>query len=584
MTTKYDGLFSNDLPYYTSNVKAETRIRKVDLVNKPITIPDLLKKTLINLKDEKDTVNALAHQKKIGSIWKFISYQQYYLQIRQFSNALIEIGIKEADAVSIIGFNSIYWHISYMGAIHAGAIAVGLYPTNSEEITMHCIKLSNTRVIVIDDLKYLEKLQKIKESSHDFSIVFCGNDLGSIENCKNVYTWNEFIKLSHNQDEILDERISNLRPNKCASLVFTSGTTGFPKAVMLSHDNMIWTASQFYNEIGEECDREKLISYLPLSHVAAQMLDIIFPIVKSCTVYFAQPTSLKGTLVNTLNEVKPTLFLGVPRVFEKIYEKMKESGAHNSTIKSWIVNYAKYVANDYYTTKMEKSDYSKGMVFGLVNKIVYNKAKYALGLDKCKYIFYGAAPISFNTIDFFMSVGLLLHGVYGLSECSGPHSVMKSGQFHNRTVGVPMKWTETRIGKEDELEISGRHIFIGYKDNDEVNDSVFSENFFKTGDQAKYVKYPNSKDHIQIIGRLKEMVITSGGENVPVVEIENRLKKYIPIVSNAIIIGDNRKFISALLTIKTNVNLETMEPLPELTDSAIAWCQSIGSDSKTIGL
>ncbi|OAF67225.1 hypothetical protein A3Q56_05054 [Intoshia linei] len=550
MILKYSGLYSKDLPFYTTDINLPVRLRDSGYDKNPITIPDLLQITICDMVDQNQTVNALAHQKKIGGKWHFVSYQGYYEQIETFSKSLIALGAKESEGVAIMAFNSIHWHVSYMGAIHSGNVPVGLYPTNSDSITAHCLKITNTSVIIVDDLKKIEKIKKMKNEIDSITAIVACCDLGDMDTFPGLYTWNNFMKLANDDDD--DEfkrRLSNIKPNKVASIVFTSGTTGDPKAVMLSHDNLVWTASQFFTSIGVECNHERLISYLPLSHIAAQMLDIVGSIITHSTIYFAQPTALKGSLITTMKDVEPTLFLGVPRVFDKMFEKIKLASSSNSGLKLLISRWAKSVGYNYYSHKMKKTNCKKGTAYKLADKLVYTKIKTALGLNNCKYLFYGAAPISYPTIDFFMSIGMLINGVYGLSETTGPHSVMKESCFHNRTVGTCMNETKSKLSENNELCISGRHIFMGYKDNLECTLKAFDEEFFRTGDQAKFIKFQKDRNSVQIIGRIK---------------------------------GDKRKFVSVLLTIKTVINPDTLESTSELEESVISWCRKLGSNTKTI--
>ncbi|OAF66060.1 hypothetical protein A3Q56_06217 [Intoshia linei] len=578
--TEYDNeyLFSDTLPYIVTDVHSEVRLRKDNTNLSAMTVCDLLQQTI--RADDVSSV-ALAHQTNIGEKWNCISYPEYYSKIKLVSKSLLALGVQEGEGVAIIGFNHYKWHLTFMGAIHIGAIGVGIYTTNTAETNLANFRLAKCTVIVVDNQKQIEKLDTIRDQIPNLRGVIVYND--DTTNCSyGEYHWDDFLDLSSKNETLDDEfecKVKSLKPNKCCSIVFTSGTTGNPKAAMLSHDNLVWTARRFCKAYGPIFGNERLLSYLPLSHVAAQMLDIIGPIVVRSPVFFAQPSALKGTLKFSLNEVHPTVFLGVPRVFEKIHERIVETALSNGYIKRKIGHWAKNVGYKYSQKKAKNEITKDPWSFKLANAMVYKKIKKVLGLDQCRFLFYGAAPMHDSTMDFFVSLGLYIHSAYGLSETAGAQSVMFPGMFHTRTVGKPYDGTHVRINEDDlEIQAYGRNIFMGYKENEAKTDAAFTKDFYlRTGDQGKW-----EGDQLQIVGRIKELIITAGGENISTGNIENAVRKNLPCLSNIVIVGDQRKYLVALLTLKLICD-ETGVSTDELALESKVFCENHGSDTTTIG-
>mmetsp|Transcript_17363 Transcript_17363/g.37684 ORF Transcript_17363/g.37684 Transcript_17363/m.37684 type:complete len:452 (+) Transcript_17363:1-1356(+) len=354
------------------------------------------------------------------------------------------------------------------------------------------------------------------------------------------------------------------RPGHCCTLIYTSGTTGPPKAVMISHDNLTWTAqcimqTRVPSDWGHQ--EERIVSYLPLSHIAAQMLDIHFPMSATatfnfpCLVAFARPDALKGTLKNTLTAIRPTAFFGVPRVWEKMEEAMKAIGATTTGCKRRVATWAKGKGSANAEAMQLGGNRRSPFMFGLAKRLL-SRIHIALGLDQCRVKFTGAAPISPETLRYFASLGIHIWELYGMSESSGPHTVNFDNAWRMGSVGQTMPGVETKIDHvegrdgpgQGEILFRGRHIMMGYmKDRTKTAETIDPEGWLHSGDVGRL----DETGMLYITGRIKELIITAGGENIAPVPIEDQLKAHCPAISNAMMVGDKRKFNVVLITLRT---------------------------------
>nr|XP_033792837.1 long-chain-fatty-acid--CoA ligase ACSBG2-like isoform X3 [Geotrypetes seraphini] len=394
----------------------------------------------------------------------------------------------------------------------------------------------------------------------------------------NLYMWKEFMQLGSDVlDSQLDEIIAPQKANQCCTLIYTSGTTGNPKGVMLSHDNMTWSLKAFGNALGVGED-EVMVSYLPLSHIAAQVYDIWLPITFGGITYFAEPDALKGSLITTLQEVRPTVFIGVPRVWEKIQEELKNLDATSSIMRKKTTAQARAIGLRANYNHMNGNN-SVPWGYTLAHYVVLRKIQEVVGLDRCHICNIGAAPTSKDIFDYFMSINLPLHELYGMSESTGAHVVSTSNSFLIPSCGKELLGCKIRIDKPDkdgngEVCYWGRDVFMGYLNMKEKTlEALDEEGWLHSGDIGKLDQH----GFLYITGRIKELIITSGGENIPPSPIENSVKEEVPIISNAMVIGDERKFLSLLITLKCNIDRKTGEPQDELNLEAVQFCQELGS-------
>lgn len=483
--------------------------------------------------------NKVALKTKIGGEWKEMTWGEYYDQVKITARAFIALGLEQGKAISILGNNCPQWFISDLAAIFAGAVPGGIYTTNSPEQCKFIASHSEANIAVVENAEQLAKFKEIRSELPDLKAIVMMNGSDPDEM---VYSWKELPKIAQKvtEDE-LNKRIKAQKPDDCCTLIYTSGTTGNPKGVMISHDNIVWTAGQVIDLIKGGPD-DVIVSYLPLSHIAEQVVSLHGPYLMGATVWFAESIDKLG---ENLTEVHPTVFVGVPRVWEKIQGKMLAIGAQASPLKKKIVVWAKKngLAGGYAMQEGKE----KPFLYGLAKKLVFSKVRDKLGLDRCRIFISTAAPISMDTLEYFLSLGIPITEVYGMSECTGPGTVSLPEPFKFRTgwAGPTVPGTELAIAEDGEVLMRGRHVFKGYFKNEEATkETMDAEGWLHSGD----VGIIDAKGFLKITDRIKELIITAGGENIPPQVLEGKLKA-IPIVNQVVVIGDRRKYMTALFTL-----------------------------------
>ena len=506
---------------------------------------------------------------KRGGEWQTTTWNDYREAIRLVARGFIKIGLQPGQGVSIIGFNGPEWFLADIGAIVAGGVPAGIYTTNSAEQCQYIADHSDSAVAVVEDADQLAKFEAVRGDLPKLRgiIVMRG---GEDRESEGIYSWRGLLDLGKQVSEAdLQARIDGQNPDDTCTLIYTSGTTGNPKAVMISHDNATWTAGRtvsvfqdFYETSHGTRDFDfSVISYLPLSHIAEQIVSLHGPMVIGGCTSFAESIEALG---DNLREVRPTIFFAVPRVWEKIQARIVTAAARNSGLEKKIGAWARKqgLAGGY----AEQSGGARPVFYGLADKLVFSKVRARLGLDRCVGQITSAAPISKDTLEFFLSLGVPIYEVYGMSECTGPATVSLPHKYRTGKVGTCLPGAELKIADDGEICMRGRHVFKGYyKDPETTAETVDEDGWLHSGDIGTI----DDEQFVQITDRKKDILITAGGENIAPQLIEGMLKS-IPVVSQAVVIGDRRKFLSALVTLD-----------PERVTAAVAEAQSPASDAES---
>jgi len=500
---------------------------------------------------------------KDGSQWQTLTWSEYRDQVRQTARAFMALGLEAGEGVAIIGSNRTQWFVADLAAIHAGGHPAGIYATNTPEQCLYITEHSDATIAVVEDADQLAKFKAVRSRLPRLKAIVMM--LGDDED-EDIHPWDALPGLAEKvSEEGLEARITPQQPDDLCTLIYTSGTTADPKGVMLSHDNCIWTGA-VAGEMTNATPSDRLLTYLPLSHVAEQIMCMHMPLVTGTSVWCCESLDW---VAERLGEVHPTLFLSVPRLWEKIQAKMMAAGAQNSPLKKKIAAWARGVglAGGY----AEDQGRSKPLLYPLANKLVFSKVREKLGLDQCRMAASGTAPLNRDTLEFFLSLGIPLLGVYGLSETSAPAAMGVDGSSRLGTVGRAITGSEIRIANDGEIMIKGRHVFIGYYKNDEATQEVLEKDgWFHSGDVGEL----DADGFLSITDRKKEIIITAGGENIAPALIEARLKG-IAAVGQAVAIGDRRKYLSALISLDPE-NLDaalTAAGSPEKDLAGAARCE-----------
>ncbi|CDF37783.1 long-chain-fatty-acid-CoA ligase [Chondrus crispus] len=479
-----------------------------------------------------------------------VTLREFYALSRSVAKSCLQLGLAKCQGTSILGFNSVEWFAADVGTTLAGGVPAGIYTTNKQEIVSYILNDSKSLVLFVDDEEALQKAISSKSQCDSLqAVVVWGNvDLSRFPDHRSyVYTWDEFLSLGADlPDAELDARIDAAKPENVAKLIYTSGTTGAPKAVMISHDNVTFTVDLVARITGASVG-DHMVSYLPSSHIAANSIDIIGATLSGQTMHIARPDALKGSLVETMKKVRPTIFLAVPRVFEKIQERLSQVGASSGPIKTAIAKWAKNVGTQ---ACLARDDADELMPWGyeLANFLVFKNVRKALGLDRCRIVFNAAAPLQKATFDYFRSLDFQIYDIYGLSEATGPITCSYP-DYRRGTSGKVVPGLEVKLANEDstgegELCFRGRSMFVGYLGNEEETAKTMDEDgYMHSGDLGRV----SEDGFITITGRAKDLIVTAGGENVAPALCEASLISAMPAISRAFAVGDQRKFVSCLL-------------------------------------
>ncbi len=488
--------------------------------------------------------NAPAYYEKTGDAWVPTSWQQYLAQVRQAARALIALGFQPGQTVSILGFNRPEWVIMDLAGMLAGGAAVGIYTTNAPEECKYIVEHSESPVVLVENEDQWQKMKEVRDdiATLQHIVLMKGTQIDD----EMTLDWDAFMaKGDEVPEEAVDERLDGLKMDDLATLIYTSGTTGPPKGVMLSHNNLAWTSESAIGMF-DLTSNDRVISYLPLSHIAEQMFTIHASVTVGYQVYFAQYHP-QDHLNDNFREVQPTIIFGVPRIWERFAQgvamKLGESEGVKAKIAAWAQNVGAKAAA--VRNRGEEVGGFLGWQHNLAEKLVFSTVKAGLGLSEAKLCISAAAPISPDVLTFFNKFNVPLFELYGQSEDCGPTSTNMHGANKIGTVGRKWPGTEVKLADDGEILVKGNHVFMGYYKNESATASDLIDGWLQSGDLGQY----DDDGFLSIVGRKKEIIITSGGKNIAPKNIEAALKN-IELVAQAVVIGEKRRFLTALITLE----------------------------------
>ncbi|MDF1664958.1 MAG: AMP-dependent synthetase/ligase [Planctomycetota bacterium] len=511
-----------------------------------------------------------AYHEKVNGQWKATSWAEYGVQVRKAGKALIALGVEKGSSVAILGSNRPEWVIMAQGAMAIGAVPAGIYISSPPEEIAFKINHAEASIILVESAEQLERVKKAQAEAPNLKhlVLFRGS-----VSSEDSLSWDDFLKKGDEvKDVAFDQRLASLKGEDLATLIYTSGTTGNPKAVMLSHRNISWTSS-IAPQITPLDENDACISYLPLSHIAEQMFSLHCPATVGAQVYFAES---REKLLENMKEIQPTLFFGVPRVWEKMHSKLAAGLGQATGIKGALVKWARGVAGQMHALSFEGREAGPWLAwqYRFANKLFTKIKTKRLGLGRSRYLISGAAPLGKDVLEFFATLDMPILEVYGQSEDTGPTSFNRPGKTRFGTVGPPIPGVEVKIAEDGEILVKGQNVFMGYYKNPEATAETLKDGWLYSGDLG----HLDEDGFLHITGRKKDIIINAAGKNIAPKDIEAGLKSHF-LVNEAVLVGDRQPYCVALLTLDEEAAVEyaaehhlKVEDLPK-NDALIANIQ-----------
>lgn len=491
-------------------------------------------------------LSAMRH-KQDGS-WKTITWREFGDQAKEIANGLISLGVEKDDCVALLSMNRPEWLLSDVGIILAGAKSVPIYVTSSPNQVAYIVTHSESKVAIVENQDQLDKVLKTKTEIPQLQkvVVMTGESAGEEDW---IISLDELRRLGREyarENNTLDERVAATVPDDLATIVYTSGTTGPPKGVMLTHGSFVWTCESIGKVLPFNDGGDRVLSYLPLSHIFERLTSDWGGIYNGVDVWFAQSTQ---TLREDLADCRPTFFIGVPRVYEKFHMGM-------------LANIEKHPKKDLVKKaiaagmeKLELEQAGKAVPLGLklkhalLDRLVLAKLRHGIGMENVRFAVTGAAAINPEILKFMHAIGIDLVEGYGQTEDNAPTSVNPPGRARIGTVGPPVPGLEVKIAEDGEILVRGPNVFRGYYKNEKATKETLSDDgWLHTGDVGVF----DEAGYLKVTDRKKDLFKTAGGKYIAPADIEGKLK-FAPIIGQAVVIGDNRPFPTALLTLDPDV-------------------------------
>ncbi|MGV0908659.1 AMP-dependent synthetase/ligase [Martelella sp. FOR1707] len=483
-----------------------------------------------------------AFRAKVHGIWHSVSWEDYGRNARSAGLGLAALGVKRGDTVSIIADPAPEWVYVDHGAMGMGAVSNGIYTTDSPDQIQYILTDSRTVVCVVQNEEQLDKILSVRDRCPDLKTIVV-LDMEGLRDFSDpmVMSFEALQTLGSAQRELdWDAMLEAGKAADIVMLIYTSGTTGPAKGVMLSNRNLISAIDTGTRALGFR-DGEEQISFLPLCHIAERSWTVLFPLATEQIVNFAEQPS---TVLQNIREVRPTAFFAVPRFWEKFHSdiqlKVKQATWFNR--KSYEAALAIGERRADYVIKGRHVPFHIRLLFALVDLFVLGNVKRMIGIDRCRFLVTGAAPIAPDLIRWYFALGKPMLELYGMTETSGIATAPPAGEYRLGSVGKSVSSNEIRLGDQGEIQIRGPNVFEGYLNKPDQTRETIVDGWLHTGDVGRI----EDDGWVYITDRLKDLIITAGGKNITPSEIENQLK-FSPYIADAIIIGDRRPYLSCLI-------------------------------------
>jgi long-chain acyl-CoA synthetase len=489
--------------------------------------------------------DAVALRHKALGIWHRVTWSQYAENVRKVAASLLAFGLRHQENVAVLGENRPEWLYTSLGIMAAGGATCGIYPTSSPEQILYLLEHSEARVIFVENEEQLEKVLPILARTRvERMVVWDPKGLWGFHDARVVFH-EDFEKegeaLRSTAPRRLEERLDQVSPEDTAMIIYTSGTTGNPKGAMLSHGSSLFMSGALVDAYGAR-EGDDLVSYLPLAHVYENLGSVLLHLRVGYVVNFVESLD---TLFQNLREVSPTNFASVPRIWEKLASTIELRMADSTWLKRSLYRLAVAVGRRWVAARDAGPVPASLQAARFVTSwLVFEPLKRRIGFDRARLAFSGAAPASPELFGFFQALGIPLVEGYGMTESTGVIAVNRPDRPLVGTVGEPIPGIEVVLAEDGEILTRGPHVFKGYfKDPEQTAAAIDPAGWLHTGDVGRWVD-----GRLQIVDRKKDLIITAGGKNIAPAYLENKLK-FSPYIQDAVVIGDRRKFVVALVLI-----------------------------------
>jgi long-chain acyl-CoA synthetase len=489
----------------------------------------------------------VAMREKDLGIWRGISWREYGEQAKRVGLGLVALGLRPRDVVSIVADNSPEWLYTDLGVMSVAGIPNGIYTTDSARQVEYIVNDSGTRFFFAENEEQLDKILEVRDRCPGLVKIFV-YDMEGLHAFRDeqVMPFAALLEQGARYDRdhpgAFDRLVDIAQPDDLAILVYTSGTTGPPKGAMLTHRNILFQLA-YADFITPLREGDQQLSFLPLCHVAERTFTVFNPLYTGSTVNFAESID---TVPENIREVAPALFFAVPRIWEKFYSGVALRMRDATWLGRFAYEQAFRIGRRIAEARIAGRPPSawERLAFRVADFLVLDNVKRSIGLHRARGAATGAAPIAPDLIRWYLALGINMVEVYGQTENTGLATAMPPDRIKLGSVGVARPGTEVRVSPEGEILLKGPHVFKGYYGKPEKTAETVVDGWLHTGDVGTI----DAEGFVRITDRMKDIIITAGGKNVTPSEIENQLK-FSPYISDAVVIGDRRKFLSCLVMI-----------------------------------
>ncbi len=495
----------------------------------------------------------IAFKRKVNGVWEEITYQEYYQFVEELCFALLESGIQRGDRVAILSNSRVEWAFSDMAILSTGAITVPIYQSNVAADVEYILKNSEAKAVFLEDEAQLQKVLSAKASLPNLKTIIIFHHtkdpktlspaipvipvIPIEEFCQRGLNYKKQNQAAH---QLFDELLQKNQPQDTVTIVYTSGTTGLPKGVVLTHENFTTELSDIVDSFPLS-ENDVILSFLPFAHILAR-IELYCGLGFGWTHVFAEGTN---QLVDNLGEIRPTFMFAVPRIYEKVYNKILSQVSEGSSLKKkiffWALNIGKEVSQRLQSGK--RIPLVLKIKQTIATALVFKKLQQKFG-GRIKFFISGGAPLSGEIAAFFHAAGFLILEGYGLTETTAAVFVNKDTDYEFGSVGPALGDTQLKLAPDGEILVKSKKVFKEYYKNPEATKEAFQDGWYCTGD----IGHLNEQKHLKSTDRKKDIIVTYGGKNVAPQKLENILKtnRYI---SQAMVYGDKQKYLSVLITL-----------------------------------